>query len=138
MTLTVKRASSLKTSILISFRHSGLRKLIASQLVGEGYKVLSVDTLEEAITQIHHGRIRPALLVLDTLHQPLTLAAMDSLPSWLPLMVCSGPLDRGGPLLSQRPMTMTLQKPFTLGELVDGVHKICYKGGSLQRMVNAR
>lgn len=121
------RASSSQSQILLVFKHEGLRALIGTQLLEEGYRVRGVATLEEALNLVASGRIRPALLILDTLHQPLTLAAMDSLPSSLALLICTGPLDRGGPLLSQRPKTVMLEKPFTIRELVDAVRKICYK-----------
>ncbi|HLB94802.1 MAG TPA: hypothetical protein VJK28_01355 [Nitrospiria bacterium] len=121
------RASSSKPQLLLVFKHQGLRALIGAQLLEEGYRVRGVATLEEALNLVAGGRVRPAVVILDTLQQPLTLAAMDSLPSSLALLVCTGPLDRGGPLLSQRPQTVMLQKPFTLRELVDAVRKICYK-----------
>lgn len=123
------RASLSKPQLLLVFKHQGLRALISAQFLEEGYRVRGVATLEEALGLVDSGRVRPAVVILDTLHQPLTLAAMDSLPSSLSLLVCTGPLDRGGPLLSQRPKTVMLQKPFTLRELVDAVRKICYKRG---------
>ena len=109
------------------FRHLGLRTLIGSQLLEEGYRVRSVQTLEQAMTLMRSHRLKPALLVLDTLNQPLTLTALDAIPTQLPVLVCTGPLDRGGPLLSQRPKTFMLHKPFTTGDLVDAVYKMCYK-----------
>jgi len=104
-----------------------LRSIIASQLVGEGYQVKGIRTLEEAVSQLRSRGPSPTALVLDTLNQPLSLDAMDSLPDEIPLLVCTGPMDQGGPLLIQRPKTRLLQKPFTIAELVDSVQKICYK-----------
>jgi len=121
------RASPSQPQILLVFKHPGLRALIGTQLLEEGYRVRGVATLEEALNLVDRGRVRPAVVILDTLNQPLTLAAMDSLPPSLSLLVCTGPLDRGGPLLSQRPKTLMLEKPFTIRELVDAVRKICYK-----------
>jgi hypothetical protein len=98
-----------------------------SHLVDEGYRVKGIRTLEEAVSQLRGKTAAPAALVLDTLNQPLSLDALDSLPGDIPLLVCTGPLDPGGPLLDHRPRTAILQKPFTIGELVDGLGKICYK-----------
>ena len=114
--------------LLIIVQHQGLRALIGAQLLEEGYRVRGLSTLEEGITHLKTTGAQPSLLILDTLHQPLTLAALDSLPPGLPVLVCTGPLDRGGPLLTQRPKTVMLHKPFTIRELVDEVHKMCYKG----------
>lgn len=119
---------TLPPQLFLVIQHQGLRALIGTQLLEEGYRVRGLATLEEAVSLLSAARTRPAVLVLDTLHQPLTLAALDSLPRELPLLVCTGPLDRGGPLLTQHPQTFSLQKPFTIKELVDAVHKICYKG----------
>ena len=121
------RSSSKSPQLILVFEHKGLRSLIGAQLLEQGYRVRGVDTLEQAITMIVKSRARPSLLVLDTLNQPLTLDALNSLPLELSVLVCTGPLDRCGPLFSQRPQTLMLHKPFTLRGLVDAVHKICYK-----------
>jgi DNA-binding NtrC family response regulator len=114
--------------LLVIAHHPGLSSLMASQLLGEGYRVKTTTTLEEAVGMLRNPRFRPALLVLDTLHQRLTLDALNDLPTKSSLLVCTGPLDPGGPLFIQRPRTTILQKPFTLRELVDAVYGICYKG----------
>ncbi len=118
---------SSRPQILLVVQHQDLRTLISAQLLEDGHRVKSLATLEEALAVLRTGRRPPSVLILDTLHQQLTLEAMDSLPAEIPLLVCSGPLDQGGPLLSQRPQTTLLQKPFTIRELVDAVHKLCYK-----------
>jgi DNA-binding NtrC family response regulator len=123
----VMRSSSKSPQLILVFQHKGLRSLIGTHLIEQGYRVRGVDTLEQAITATVKSRARPSLLVLDTLNQPLTLDALNSLPLELPVLVCTGPLDRVGPLFSQRPKTLMLHKPFTIRDLVDAVYKICYK-----------
>jgi DNA-binding NtrC family response regulator len=120
-----KRAS--RPQIWLIEEHQGLRSLIMSQLIEEGYRVKGLRTLEETVSRLRAKADAPSVLVLDTLNQPLSLDALDSLPGDIPLLVCTGPLDPGGPLLDHRPRTALLQKPFTIGELVDGVGKMCYK-----------
>ena len=123
----MKPRSFSRFQIYLIERHQGLRGLIGSQLQEEGYRIHGVGTLEEALSSLRETRRRPCLLILDTLDQPLSLEAMDSMPEDVPVLVLSGPLDRGGPLLLQRPQAVLLEKPFTIKELVDAVHKICYK-----------
>jgi DNA-binding NtrC family response regulator len=120
-----KRVSRPKIWLIEEYK--GLQSLIVSRLVEEGFRVKAIRTLEEAVAQLAKETATPAALVLDTLNQPLSLDALDSLPDDIPLLVCTGPLDAGGPLLVQRPHTTLLQKPFTIAELVDGVGKMCYK-----------
>ena len=113
--------------LLIAVRYQGLRRLLTDCLLEEGYRVKGFGTIEEIIPMLKSRLLHPTLLIVDTLHQPLSLDALDSLPMDLPMIVCTGPLDSGGSLLIPRPQTTVLQKPFTLRELVDAVHKICYK-----------
>jgi DNA-binding NtrC family response regulator len=121
------KSSSKSPQIILVIQHKGLRGLIGAQLLEIGYRVRGVDTLEQAIASIVKGRMHPRLVVLDTLNQPLTLDVLNSLPTELPVLVCTGPMDRGGPLFSQRPQTRMLHKPFTIRDLVDAVYQICYK-----------
>jgi DNA-binding response OmpR family regulator len=119
--------ASLRPQLLLVLQNRALRSLIGAELLEEGYGVRGLETLEEALSLMGSDRIRPALVILDTLEQPLTLASLDSLPADLPLLVLTGPLDPGGPLLADRPLTRLLRKPFTIRELVDAADKICYK-----------
>ena len=121
------QSSSKTPQIILVSRHKGLRGLLGAQLLEQGYRVRGVETLEQVVATMLKSRVQPTLLVLDTLNQPLTLDALNSLPSELPILVCTGPLDRGGPLFSQRPQTVMLHKPFTINDLVEAVYKMCYK-----------
>ena len=112
------------TPLLLVFQHKELRSFIGEELASEGWRTRGVDTLEEALALIRSGRIQPALLILDSQNQPMTLGAMSSIPSELSVLVLTGPFDRCGPLLSQRPRTVMMEKPFILSDLVDAVHKI--------------
>lgn len=108
--------------------HDGeLGHLIASKLRSEGFRIKIFPTLEKASKDFGKSLGGVCLLILDTLNQPLTLSALDELPMNLSLLTLNHFSDRGGSLLSSRPGTVTLQKPFTIRELVDAAKEICYK-----------
>lgn len=118
----------IRTKILLIQQDDELRHLITSKLQEEGFRIKSLSTLEKASKDFKKSLRGVRLLILDTLGQPLTLSALEELPMDLSLLLLNHFSDRGGSLLSSRPRTVTLQKPFTIRELVDATKEICYKG----------
>ena len=99
------------------------RSLIGAQLKEEGFEVMASATLRGAVSQLVQLRIRPDLLILESLEVNINQKAIDLLgrvcPS-APLIIIRGAWDCPSQL-RWAGVTCELRKPLTIGQIVDYV-----------------
>lgn len=103
------------------------RALITAQLSEEGYEVMALRTIEEAMMLLSRGMIRPRLIILDTIGQSLKgyiLADLHALAGNAPILVCTGPFDLAQFDFEGAGLTNLLVRPFTVGDVVNAVCEI--------------
>ena len=107
------------------------RALITAQLSEEGYEVMALRTIEEAVTLLSRGMVRPRLIILDTVGQSIeqsTLADLQALADDVPILVCSGPFDLARFDFQEAGFTDLLIRPFAVRDVVDKVGQVLGKG----------
>ncbi len=102
------------------------RAFITAQLLEEGYKVMALRTIEEAMRLRAQWMTRPRLIILDTLGQSLsetTLADLRALSGDTPILVCTGPFDLARLDLKKAGFANLLVRPFAVGDVVNAVRE---------------
>jgi DNA-binding response OmpR family regulator len=113
--------------IVLIAREWKTRALITAQLSEEGYEVMALRTVEEAVVLLDRGMVRPRLIVLDTIGQSLKeaiLADLQALTDDVPILVCTGPFDLTQFDFEGAGFTDLLIRPFAVGDVVDAVREI--------------
>jgi len=103
------------------------RALIMAQLSEEGYQVVSLRTVEEAIMLLSRRMTSPRLIILDTTDQGLResiLADLRALAGDAPILVCTGPFDLAQFDFDEAGFTNLLIRPFTVGGVVIAVREV--------------
>jgi DNA-binding response OmpR family regulator len=103
------------------------RALIMAQLSEEGYEVMALRTIEEAMMLLCQGVVRPCLIILDTMGQNLResiLADLRTLAGDTPILVCTGPFDLAQFDFVEAGFTDLLIRPFAVKDVVDKVNKM--------------
>jgi DNA-binding response OmpR family regulator len=106
------------------------RALITAQLSEEGYQVLALRTIEEAVMLLGRGMVRPRLIILDTPGQNLKeaiLADLRALADDVPILACTGPFDLAQFDFEEAGF-IKLVRPFTVRDVVDKVGQVLGKG----------
>jgi len=102
------------------------RAFIMAQLLEEGYEVMALRTIEEAMRLLAQEMTRPRLIILDTLGQSLsetTLADLRALSGGTPMLLCTGPFDLAWLDLKEAEFADLLVRPFTVGDVVNAVRE---------------
>jgi DNA-binding response OmpR family regulator len=106
------------------------RRFIMAQLLEEGYEVMALRTIEEAMMLLGQGMMRPHLIILDTAGQSLNeaiLADLRTLAGDVPILVCTGPFDLAQFDFEEAGLAHLLVRPFTVGDVVDRVSQLLGK-----------
>ena len=117
--------------IILIAREWKARALITAQLSEEGYEVMALRTIEEAMMLLGRGLVTPHLIILDTAGQSLKasiLADLQALAGDAPILVCSGPFDLTQLDFEKAGFTNLLVRPFTVRDVVDKVNQILARG----------
>ncbi len=108
------------------------RVLMRAQLSEEGYQVLSLRTVEEAMVLLCRGLVRPHLIVLDTHHQSLkepTLSDLRKLAGDIPILICTGPYGLAEFDFEAMGFEHVLVRPFTIRDVVEKVGQMIKREG---------
>ncbi len=106
------------------------RTFVTAQLSEEGYEIMALRTIEEAVMLLSRGMVRPRLIILDTAGQNLKepiLADLQALAGDAPILVCSGPFDRAQFDFEEAGFTDLLTRPFTVQDVVNKVREVLGK-----------
>jgi DNA-binding response OmpR family regulator len=106
------------------------RAFITAQLSEEGYEVMALRTIKEAMMLLGRGMPRPRLIILDTMGQSLKasiLADLRALAGDVPILVCRGPFDLAQLDFEEAGLIHLLVRPFTVGDVVDRVGQLLGK-----------
>jgi DNA-binding NtrC family response regulator len=109
------------------------RTFIRAQLMEEGYSVAAFETIEEAIALLCRSKIKPRLVIVDTIGQSLverTLVDLKKIEGDVPLLVCTGPYDRARFDFKRMGFADVLVRPFTIQNVVEAVERIIARSGS--------
>lgn len=115
------------SEIILIAREWKARAFIMAQLSEEGYEVVALRSIEEAMMLLGRGMVRPRLIILDTLGQSLrepTLADLQTLADDAPLLVCTGPFDLARFDFREAGFANLLVRPFTVGDVVNAVREM--------------
>jgi DNA-binding response OmpR family regulator len=103
------------------------RTLLRVQLLEEGYEVVALRTIEEAMMLLGRGMVRPCLIILDTMGQSLkepVLADLRALAGDAPILVCTGPFDLAQFDFGEAGFTDLLVRPFAVGDVVNAMREV--------------
>lgn len=117
-------------AIILVAKEWKTRALIMAQLAEEGYKVMALQTIEEAVMLLCRGIARPGLIILDTAGQSLKepiLTDLQTLAGGAPILICTGPFDLAQFDFEKAGFTHVLVRPFTVGDVVSAVRKVMSK-----------
>jgi hypothetical protein len=103
------------------------RRLVYAQLLEEGFSVLALPALANALAHLLRGGEPSRLTILDLQDQEVTagqIADLWQLTGQAPLIVCAGVVDQA--LLHQMglPPARVLLRPFSVGDVIDGVWRM--------------
>ena len=107
-----------------------MRTFLMAQLSEEGYEIMALRTIEEAVMLLSRGMVRPRLIILDTPGQSLkeaTLADLRALTDDAPILVCTGPFDLAQLDFGEAGFTDLLTRPFTIQDVVNKVREVLGK-----------
>ncbi len=113
--------------IVLVAREWKARALLRAQLSEEGYKVMALRTIEEAMMLLGRGMVRPGLIILDTMGQGLNesvLTDLQALADDAPILVCTGPFDLARFDFEEAGLTNLLVRPFAVGDVVSAVREV--------------
>ena len=113
--------------IVLVAREWKARALLRAQLSEEGYEVVALRTIEEAMMLLSHGMLRPSLIILDTMGQSLNesvLTDLQALADHAPILVCAGPFDLARFDFEGAGFANVLVRPFTVGDVVNAVRNV--------------
>jgi DNA-binding response OmpR family regulator len=113
--------------IILIVREWKMRALITAQLSEEGYQVMALRIIEEAVMLLGRAMVRPRLIILDTTDQSLkepVLADLRALAGDAPILVCTGPFDLAQFDFEEVGLTNLLVRPFTVGDVVKAVREV--------------
>jgi len=119
------------SEIILIAKEWKARAFITAQLSEEGYEVMALRTIEEAMMLLGRGLVTPHLIILDTAGQSLKasiLADLQALAGDAPILVCSGPFDLTQLDFEKAGFTNLLVRPFTVGDVVDKANQILARG----------
>lgn len=118
-------------SILLIAKEWEPRILIRAQLSEEGYEVIPLRTIEEAMALLCRGAVRFNLIVLDTHSQSLKehiLADLRELAGDVPILLCTGPYDMASFDFRKVGFEHLLVRPFAIREVIDKAGQVLGQG----------
>jgi len=113
--------------ILLAAADWQFRALVRAQLIEEGYEVTAVPGIEHALFLLIRRRIRPDLVIVDTVGQSVTpehLADLRRLLDDTPALICTGVYQRGAFDFTALGFPHILVRPFRVGEVVRAVRQV--------------
>jgi DNA-binding response OmpR family regulator len=119
------------SKIILIAKEWKVRAFITAQLSEEGYEVMALRTIEEAVMLLDRGMVRPHLIILDTIGQGLKeplLADLQALAGDVPILVCTGPFDLARFDFDEAGFINLLVRPFAVRDVVDKANQILARG----------
>jgi len=119
------------SDILLIAKQWKARAFIMAQLSEEGYTVMALRTVEEAMMLLCRGLVRPRLIILDTIGQNLgerALADLRGLADGAPILICTGPYDLAQFDFGGMGFMDLLVRPFAVQDVVDAVRRLLGEG----------
>lgn len=117
-----------KKEILVVGKAWKPRALIRAQLIEEGYDLIGLESLDEAMTWLEKKLSRPFLLIFDSTESGLsndTVASLKALAGTLRVLLCAGPYEITDVDLSGIDVMV---RPFFIKDLVAKVHALAGAG----------
>lgn len=108
--------------ILVIIKDWKTRSLLAAELQEEGYQTFLTEDIRDAIVALRTARVKPALVILDTLGQdvnPDLLGELHTLVGSVPWLICTGALGPISPSDLPGPFHHFLTRPVSIGTIID-------------------